>query len=992
MAAVVWLVASLQRTEDDGRAAVLDSRLGLVAPRLVLPGWHLVPPGLLRLSRYPVRSATLHIAAGEAGRKVVTREGSEVAASLTLRYGVEPERVLELHTALGPDFETRALERWAQDALRRAVGASSYADISGTHADDLQAMISRSLADRFRGAGLVLLACEVADVRLVQGARRAGETPRPGRPGRVLLVGLDGADWNVVDPLLAAGRMPRLARLVREGVRARIRTISPMLSPVIWTSIATGVVPARHGILDFVSANGLSGERVPVRSTERRVKAIWNILTESGLTTGVVGWWATWPAEPIRGFVVSDRVAYQILGSQAAGERDRTGKVHPADADDLVVSLTVAPESITPQDLAPFLRLPADGRPLPADQSRMVDEFRTVLASSRTYVACATALAAREHPDLTLVYLEGTDTVGHLFMPYAPPPMEGVDPEARERFSRVVDAYYAETDALLGRLLDGLTPDIVVVVSDHGFRTGDNRPLTDSRIGYGQAADWHRKYGILVLSGRPFRRGAVLDEASVLDVTPTLLRLFDLPVGEDMDGRPIVDAFDPVWIGAHPESYIPSWEGTGAARPAVETERASTDARDDEERLQKLRDLGYIAGPETGNAHNNRGTVLLGQGRYDEAIAEFDKAKASKEDAGIATINLARAYYKKKDYERATQILEQILAGKPGSKEAEHLLGSIALDQGRLPEAEGRFRKALDIEPHFTDARNSLGLLLEKQGRHEEALQQFRQVVAIDPDYGEGWNNIGVLLKNGGKPDDAIAAFKKAIAADASFAGSYSNLAIIEEERHDYAAAEEHFRAALHRDPNNHSVRTNYGGLLFLMGRLEDARRELETVIREDPNDASAYNNLGAVFGKTGQSPDEVAAYRKAVALDPRSADVHHNLGLALIKAGSGEDGERELRRAIVLDGHDVPAYLNLGRYLVDQGRGEESLDLLRQATAQEPRNPDLRFLLGEAALRFGSKRDAIAAFQEVLRLRPEDSEARKRLETLLSSGDEHDQ
>src|SRR5213075_192676 len=104
---------------------------------------------------------------------------------------------------------------------------------------------------------------------------------------------------------------------------------------------------------------------------------------------------------------------------------------------------------------------------------------------------------------------------------------------------------------------------------DHGFRTGDNRPRTESRPGYGVAADWHRQYGIAVFCGPAFRRGVELDEVSLLDVAPTLLRLVGLPVGEDMDGRPVAEAFDPAWQQSHPDSYIASWEKTGAAAAPV---------------------------------------------------------------------------------------------------------------------------------------------------------------------------------------------------------------------------------------------------------------------------------------------------------------------------------------------------------------------------------------------------------------------------------------
>jgi predicted AlkP superfamily phosphohydrolase/phosphomutase len=117
----------------------------------------------------------------------------------------------------------------------------------------------------------------------------------------VVLIGLDGADWNIIDPLVAAGKMPNLAGLIGRGSRARLLTISPTLSPVIWTTIATGVKPERHGIVDFTAVNKDTGAAVPVTSNLRRVPALWNILSSAGRTVGFVGWWASFPAEKVNG-------------------------------------------------------------------------------------------------------------------------------------------------------------------------------------------------------------------------------------------------------------------------------------------------------------------------------------------------------------------------------------------------------------------------------------------------------------------------------------------------------------------------------------------------------------------------------------------------------------------------------------------------------------------------------------------------------------------
>ncbi len=128
----------------------------------------------------------------------------------------------------------------------------------------------------------------------------------PGRP--VLFVGLDGADWQLLDRYVAAGSMPNLARLVREGAGGTLRTIHPPLSPLVWTTMMTGVSPLQHGILDFTRWSPVDGRKEPVTSDERRVPAIWNMASDGGRRVAVFGLWATYPAETVRGLMVSDRL------------------------------------------------------------------------------------------------------------------------------------------------------------------------------------------------------------------------------------------------------------------------------------------------------------------------------------------------------------------------------------------------------------------------------------------------------------------------------------------------------------------------------------------------------------------------------------------------------------------------------------------------------------------------------------------------------------
>ena len=146
---------------------------------------------------------------------------------------------------------------------------------------------------------------------------------------RLLIVGWDAADWQVIDPLIKQGRMPVLAGLITRGIRSDLSTLEPKLSPLLWTTIATGRTPDRHGIANFVEPKpDGSGLRVAT-STSRKVKALWNIASQSGLRSQVTGWYASHPAEPILGSVTSNLLMEGDPGDGGAWPLV-PGAVHPA--------------------------------------------------------------------------------------------------------------------------------------------------------------------------------------------------------------------------------------------------------------------------------------------------------------------------------------------------------------------------------------------------------------------------------------------------------------------------------------------------------------------------------------------------------------------------------------------------------------------------------------------------------------------------------------
>lgn len=419
------------------------------------------------------------------------------------------------------------------------------------------------------------------------------------RTSRVVLFGIDGADWAVINPLIEAGRLPNIARVVRDGASGTLLSMEPSASPSLWTTIATGVSPDRHGIHNFVVPAGAAGGGAtapaawggaavkPVTSTMRQAPAFWNILGRYDRRVGVVGWLVTWPAEPVNGFIVSTYLPYvynwstgrPLKGTLVEGIPHQT---FPEGLVDEVAPYKVRPEDIDPATLARYFDPAAVQRLQPADRE-CVTGFRWSLACDETFRRIGRHLFARYPVDLFAVYFGGADVASHRFWKFAHPDAMpyGVRPEDAPVLAGVIDAYYAHLDEALGEYLGDLGPDdTLVVLSDHGFQPvwDPARPDTSGH---------HRLEGVIALTGRGIARGARLPDARLVDVLPTVLRLLDLPIARNLEGRAIAEAFDPAFLVAHPERTVDDY-GDAAAPPGP----AASDL--DENVLERLRSLGYI--------------------------------------------------------------------------------------------------------------------------------------------------------------------------------------------------------------------------------------------------------------------------------------------------------------------------------------------------------------------------------------------------------------
>ena len=421
---------------------------------------------------------------------------------------------------------------------------------------------------------------------------------------RVLVVGVDGLEWSVLRPLIAEGRCPNLRSLMERGSFGRLATMQPTLSPILWTTIATGRTPEQHGILGFTDA-----DLRQYSSAQRRGRALWNIADRYGLSSSVLGWWITWPAEEIRGTMVSGSSSSALLDAnwKPALLPGEPGQVHPEKSTASVMEIAERAGSMAEVERLAREKVfdGLDPSALGPVERRLVQETLWSIQSDATYFEIARKVLRERPADLAMLYLGGPDVVGHRFWRYHEPGAfrwpGAPDERTAAALAGVIPSYYVWVDEMLGALLEAAGPDVAVIVcSDHGMHAFSTE-APGPRFLSGHHLD--APPGVIVAAGPGIARGGDVAAflaggdppltGAVLGVAPTILALLGIPRSRAM-AEPGIEALlegtaranlrlDPV--ESHDEGFRPP--------SRVETPEAMN-----RNFVERFRQLGYVEGGE----------------------------------------------------------------------------------------------------------------------------------------------------------------------------------------------------------------------------------------------------------------------------------------------------------------------------------------------------------------------------------------------------------
>lgn len=647
---------------------------------------------------------------------------------------------------------------------------------------------------------------------------------------KVLLIGWDAADWKVINPLIDEGLMPSLQSVVEQGVMGKMSTLDPPLSPTLWTSIATGKRPYKHGIHGFTEpVPGGKGIR-PIYNTNRKCKAIWNILTQENKRSHVVGWWPSHPAEPINGTMISNFYQRAEIREGKPWEMP-SGTVHPEEKAAFYAKLRVPPHELQASHIYPFI---PELEKVDQTNDKALNIISSNLAAAASLNCAATYIMEYEDWDFLAVYFDAIDHFSHAFMKFHPPKRDHIPLQEYELYKDVVKSAYRFHDMMLGRYLELIDDDTtIVLVSDHGFHPGANRPASLPKEPTGPAVE-HSPYGIIVMKGPGIKKDELVFGASLLDVTPTLLHIFGLPSANDMDGKVLIHAFESDEVLSPIESWDLAAGEDGSHDPSKSISPEEMDAE-----LKQLIELGYI----------------------DDPGSDADKAVKSALDEN--NYNLARSYINGQQWEEGIKLLEVLHEENP-----DVLRYATYLANGY--QFVGKFKKARQVVDHIRqlmDRESSQldlleGTLLLAEQRPLKALELFKKVEKEAGDQPQLRLKLANAYFQLNKFEEAEALLRLALEADEEEVGAWYLIGLCSFKMGQYENAIDYLLQAIGLQYFQPVTHFYLGESLLALQKYEEAATAFEVCLRLAPKMNYARKRLIRIYEQFLDQPEKAALVR----------------------------------------------------------------------------------------------------------------------------------
>ncbi len=612
---------------------------------------------------------------------------------------------------------------------------------------------------------------------------------------RALLVGLESFDWTFLRPLLDSGRLPSLAGLLARGVHGPLRTLQPQFEPLLWTSIASGRRANAHRVLgsrEHADGNDL----LPLSALTRRSHCLWHHLTGHAANSLVVNWPVTYPAEPLRGEMVSD-LFFRLAGTPDGLEPVPESAVSPAALAADIADLRLSPARLKREELEFFAEDLVNDDP-------MLPQLAVCLAEQISVHAVAMELLERENWRLGMLRYDFFAALGPRFMACHPPQLGWGPDDVFARYRNTMTHAATYLDHQLGHLLNHLDEDdFVMLVSERGLLSDQQRPNRADVAGRQHGAPWYREHGVFIMAGPGIEPGGQVQGAGLLDVAPTVMHALGLDLPQGLEGRVLLEAFtepEPPSLAAMPAQDLERCGGHRPNRQLSQTEQELLSARWTETGIDPHRgDQPVDPGRIDQSIQFNLAAVHIDAGRPEKALPILESLHRHRPEDDRIMIHLSRCLQACGDLDRARELLERVVAHtdirphelmelarlhlavgevdqalaslfraeqSEGDRPGVHCrIGQVYLQMERFSEAERAFTKALErgpdhAESHLGMARTRLG-----QGQVQGAIDCALKAVELNRALVQAHYWLGVALSEADMPEEAVTAFETVLSA-----------------------------------------------------------------------------------------------------------------------------------------------------------------------------------------------------------------------------------
>ena len=369
--------------------------------------------------------------------------------------------------------------------------------------------------------------------------------PRP----HVVVIGVNGMEWDFIRPLLLRGEMPNLSRVLHSGVYGKLRTVGSPNCPKVYSAIATSTPPEQNGITGFVVGG------ITANTNMLRQEPLWSILSKQGITVGMANVPATFPVMPVNGYMVS--------GMLTRGKECEDGVLCSPKLSEVQGGDAVYPKSMVSElqaNVGDFYidcaRMPSANE-LKGKETEVIDAWLNKVAVIRSQQTKLFDYLLTHHPtDFTMLAQSCEDRVGHWLYPIQPH-NAGFNPKVNAVRLDAFPSQYVAFDKVLGKVLEHVDASTyLLILSDHGIKPlrefeedphmhmdhGGTTPVVAKH----DFADGDDVPGGFIMMGPDVKKNVRLMgfSASVFDIAPTILHLYGIPQPPQMKGHVLAQVFD----------------------------------------------------------------------------------------------------------------------------------------------------------------------------------------------------------------------------------------------------------------------------------------------------------------------------------------------------------------------------------------------------------------------------------------------------------------